>query len=84
MTTPTLAAVTKGPCHELQEAIVAGLERRLEQARRGEFEGGLLIFERADSESLDWTVLGTNKLTQLVGRLELLKAALLASFTEED
>lgn len=77
MTGPTLAKVARGPRDEVQDGIVAGLEEALAAAKAGEYEAGLLIFDRADSPALTHFILGTRDATALIGKLEILKHELL-------
>lgn len=73
MNGPKIARIDRGPVPEVQANIVRRLEKALEDAKAGAYDGGLLIFERADADEVDWSLLGTQSLTRLLGRLELLK-----------
>ncbi len=82
MTDQPQLRVLEGPKPAHLDKIVEGLERALEAAKRGEYEGGMLIFERADSEVLSWSILGTQSLSKTLGRMRLLEDALIAGFKE--
>lgn len=70
------------PAH--QEAIVAKLEEFLAAAKRGEFEGGMLLFERAASADLVVSVLGTNDLARTLGHMRLLERDLIEAQLQGD
>lgn len=79
MTDQPQLRVLEGPKPAHLDYIVQKLEEYLEAAKRGEFEGGLIIMERADSEALTWSVLGTQNISMTLGRLRLLEDALITS-----
>ncbi len=82
MTDQPQLRVLEGPKPAHLDQIVEGLERALEAAKRGEYEGGMLIFERTDSEVLTYRILGTRDLPTTLGRMRLLEDALIAGFKE--
>lgn len=58
-----------------RDNLVKDLEEALERAKAGEFDGALLLFECSHIDSLEWKFIGTESLSRLLGRMELLKHA---------
>lgn len=76
-----LVVATRGDL--FRDNLVEYLEEQLERAKAGKFDGALCIFERTDVDSLEWKFIGTESLSRLLGRLELLKHAAIKAHEAE-